>query len=219
MSKSRTSRVTQVIRSTEDGLIVVPKEISLTKTLTTGALMKLCDVAYRTVAKWCNTGQLPHYIIPSGHDRRIYIKDALRFFQKRQMYEPAHVLLSLLRPCVALIGLPQHVNADLSGKWLLPYSVSCRIYGNPIEAASEFWRYPPTAIVVDAAVGVSQVFQLVKYAGNVAKQHGLPFSHAVVGCEGDVLEGYEGFVCRSGNMQLLIEAIQPSLPIRVVENE
>jgi len=49
------------------------------RTLTTGAIAKLMDVAPRTVSKWCDTGKLKCYRLPASRDRRVLWDDLRRF--------------------------------------------------------------------------------------------------------------------------------------------
>ena len=55
------------------------------KSLTTGEIAKALSVASRTVAGWCDGGQLQHYRLPSNGcgkgDRRIPINQAIKFCQ------------------------------------------------------------------------------------------------------------------------------------------
>ena len=49
--------------------------------LTTGQVTKLCSVAPRTVTKWFDSGQLGGYRIPGSKDRRIPVKELIRFMK------------------------------------------------------------------------------------------------------------------------------------------
>lgn len=53
--------------------------------LSTGKVAKICHVAPRTVSKWFDSGDLKGYIIPGSKDRRIPLKDLIRFMKKHDM--------------------------------------------------------------------------------------------------------------------------------------
>lgn len=49
--------------------------------LTTGEVAKICNVAPRTVSKWFDSGKLRGYRIPGSKDRRIPLRQLVRFMQ------------------------------------------------------------------------------------------------------------------------------------------
>ncbi|MHC4124399.1 MAG: helix-turn-helix domain-containing protein [Planctomycetota bacterium] len=53
--------------------------------LTTGDVAKICNVAPRTVSKWFDSGQLKGYRIPGSKDRRIPLKELVRFMKAHDM--------------------------------------------------------------------------------------------------------------------------------------
>jgi hypothetical protein len=78
------------------------------KSFTTGMVAKLCGVASRTVAKWCDVELLPCYRIPGSTDRRVRRADLLRFMVDNRLPMPAE----LLAPVVLFVGRPA---VDVSG--------------------------------------------------------------------------------------------------------
>jgi len=53
--------------------------------LTTGDVAKICHVAPRTVSKWFDNGQLKGYRIPGSKDRRIPVRELIRFMKAHNM--------------------------------------------------------------------------------------------------------------------------------------
>lgn len=53
--------------------------------LTTGDVARICNVAPRTVSKWFDKGQLKGYRIPGSKDRRIPMKELIRFMKEHNM--------------------------------------------------------------------------------------------------------------------------------------
>ena len=49
--------------------------------LTTGQVSGICHVATGTVCKWFDSGQLRGYRIPGGRDRRIPLRELMRFLK------------------------------------------------------------------------------------------------------------------------------------------
>ena len=52
------------------------------RTLTTGEVAKICNVATRTVAKWIDSGELKGFRLPGGKNRRV-LPECLIAFMKR----------------------------------------------------------------------------------------------------------------------------------------
>lgn len=53
--------------------------------LTTGKIAKICEVAPRTVGKWCDTGVLKSFRLPHSKDRRVHIDDFNSFLRDNGM--------------------------------------------------------------------------------------------------------------------------------------
>ncbi len=87
--------------------------------LTTGEVAKICDVAPRTVSKWCDSGRLKHYRIPTEKDtgskegdRRVYKDDLVAFMRLTGMRVPAGLEICSR---VLLIGFPPMAVSLLDG--------------------------------------------------------------------------------------------------------
>jgi len=65
--------------------------------LTSGDVAKMLCVAPRTVAKWCDTGRIPHWRIPGSRDRRFSPDDVVRFVKEHGVSGDA--LRRVLRVC------------------------------------------------------------------------------------------------------------------------
>ena len=58
---------------------------------TTGQTADICGVSMRTVSKWCDAGDIDHYKIPPGNDRRIPRESLIRFLYENRMPQVEYV--------------------------------------------------------------------------------------------------------------------------------
>lgn len=59
--------------------------VKINKVYTTGQISKMCRVAPRTVAKWCDSGRLKSFRIPVSRDRRVYETHLIEFLKEHEM--------------------------------------------------------------------------------------------------------------------------------------
>jgi len=59
----------------------------MTQVFTTGEVAKVCSVAPRTVAKWCDQGRIKCFRIPGSKDRRITEEWLIAFLNEHQGME------------------------------------------------------------------------------------------------------------------------------------
>lgn len=156
----------------------IGRQVTGTRYLSVGFLAELAGFAPRTIAKWCDQGNIKAFRIPgtgrgkpAEGERRISISDAIRFFRTNGMREVASVLLAVVKPLVAVIGLDDGLTATVNAA-LMPFQVSVRNYLHPIAAAADFGNRPPVAVVVGAWVGVENARQLVEQARIAAEVGG-----------------------------------------------
>ncbi len=55
------------------------------KTLTTGEVAKICNVATRTVAKWIDSGELKGFRLPGGKNRRVMAENLIAFMKRNNI--------------------------------------------------------------------------------------------------------------------------------------
>ena len=58
------------------------------KYLTTGDIARMCFVAPRTVARWCDTGLLVGWKVPGSKFRRFTREEVIKFIEKNKMPMP-----------------------------------------------------------------------------------------------------------------------------------
>lgn len=138
------------------------------KTLTTGQISRILDVAPRTVSGWCDSGKLKHFRIPtsgridrSGQtgkgspDRRVMRQDLFQFCRDNNI--PLHLLAGLSKVC--MIVTHDHVLAK---------DVTAGFSGDVIHASTTFMaglRLRESAIlVVDMHVGRSEGLEIASHS-------------------------------------------------------
>lgn len=114
--------------------------------LTTGEVAKICNVASRTVSKWFDTGQLKGYRIPGSKDRRIPVKDLVKFMKSYGI--PMDGLMSG-NTRVLIIDDEQDVVATLQQILKEQTNYEIRTAVNAFAAGIEAERFRPHVILLD----------------------------------------------------------------------
>jgi excisionase family DNA binding protein len=114
--------------------------------LTTGEVAKICNVASRTVSKWFDTGQLKGYRIPGSKDRRIPVKDLVKFMKAYGI--PFDGLMSG-NTRVLIIDDEQDVVATLQQILKEQTNYEVRTAVNAFAAGIESERFRPHVILLD----------------------------------------------------------------------
>ena len=137
---------------------------------TTGDVARICGVASRTVSKWCDTGALKNYRLPStgpsdSRDRRIIPRDLLRFVRDNRMVGPERILLSEIRS-VLIFGAGVDRIVELLQS--IDPEVQSGCYPGLVEAGLDgaFTPIPPVIIFDDPLErgnGVSAAQEVIKY--------------------------------------------------------
>jgi hypothetical protein len=129
------------------------------KFLTTGDVAILCDVAPRTVAKWCDSGKLESIRIPSnghkGHrDRRIARSEVVRFLNEHGI--PLDGLSS--KPKALLIGCNPSVVHRIQE--MVAGDLDVKSVASVFAAGREIQSWQPKTIVIDSSVGLSAISEI-----------------------------------------------------------
>lgn len=125
---------------------------------TTGQIAKICHVAARTVAKWCDSGELKACVLPGkGGDRRVTYRDLMVFLREHGL--PTEWLAA---------GLPRvlYVGTDLAYMKALvdacdPATVF-RSASDPFCTGFQCRDFEPTVALVDFCEGRSEAFSIAK---------------------------------------------------------
>jgi alkylated DNA nucleotide flippase Atl1 len=91
------------------GPVVSPEGVILT----TGETARLVGVAPRTVAKWCDSKQLPSWRLPLSGDRRLFAADLFQFLASRGAHVPAELVDLVAKPEAVLFRCPPRIAQHL----------------------------------------------------------------------------------------------------------
>jgi two-component system, OmpR family, response regulator RpaA len=146
----------EVKRAYRGGMGSTPEPAIGRDVFTTGQAANRCKVAPRTVAKWCDSGELPCYRIPGGLDRRIHRNDLIAFMRRYDMRlgdledTTGRVLLVSCGPatCAAMTDA------------LAGCEVRCSVDGFAAGQKVSQWR--PETVVVDLSIGTSNAVSMAR---------------------------------------------------------
>jgi excisionase family DNA binding protein len=74
------------------------KDLTTRKVFTTGEVAEICNVAVKTVCKWCDSNWLPTTRLPGGGHRRINRKDLIEFCKSHDHSRDMKTALEKLTP-------------------------------------------------------------------------------------------------------------------------
>jgi len=116
-----------------------------TDVLTTGQVAKICNVAPRTVSKWFDSGQLRGYRIPGSKDRRIPVRQLIRFMKAHGIplngLETEETCLLIVDDDHELTGLLQKTLTEAS-RYMI------RVAGSAFEAGAVMEAFKPKILLV-----------------------------------------------------------------------
>lgn len=132
--------------------------------LTTGEVARICEVAPRTVAKWCDNGKLRSYRIPSNSrygDRRIEKRELFRFLQANNM--PTFNLNGeVTSHCVVLAGVQSNVAKEVKNSFECVMETDSLFWtGELVERAGD----ELLALVYDMSMGSAEINLILDVVG------------------------------------------------------
>ncbi len=157
------------------------EEYRSNKTLTTGQVAKMFDVAPRTVSKWVDSGLLKGYRIPgSGGDRRIPVSEVMKFVRKNDI--PYGILnyescLQSITPVLCMsneLRELQELLPECDG-WIFSFA------NNALSVGIAIAEHPPTIAVVDMNVGILEGSTVARYLQGCRKNFIIPI--IIITCE------------------------------------
>ena len=188
-----------------------PKDV-----LTTGQVAKICNVAPRTVSKWFDNGQLRGYRIPGSKDRRIPLKQLIRFMKTHGI--PLNGLDTGKTRVLFLEGdaaLSEVLRRTLTAEG--NYEVLC--VSTAFEAGAAVERFGPDVLVVDVSLPdvcserlsrdlkANESFQFLKVIAT---------SGSMTDGQGQSLlqQGFDSYLCKPLDVRRLIEVIDEMIGVR-----
>ena len=117
--------------------------------LTTGQIAKMTDVAPRTVAKWCNSGELVSHRVAMSADRRIAPRDLVDFLERYGMPIPAEMRADA--DAVLAVGMLA-ADVDTLRSTLQAAGIAVKAVASSFTAGVMLGTLRPRLIVVDDRV-------------------------------------------------------------------
>lgn len=114
--------------------------------LTTGDVAKICNVAARTVSKWFDSGQLKGYRIPGSRDRRIPVRELIRFMKTHDIPSPVP---SLGRTRVLIADSGNGTGLALAEQLKSRTEYEVRLAGSTFETGVVASQFAPHVLVVN----------------------------------------------------------------------
>lgn len=126
---------------------------------TTGQVAEICNVAPRTVSKWFDSGQLKGYRIPGSRDRRIPLRELMRFMR-------AHGIplgkLGVSRRAVLVVDTDparyRRLSSRLSGQ-----GVEMKVVDNCVAAGAALAWSIPMVVVINFSTVVAEESRVGKW--------------------------------------------------------
>ena len=133
---------------------------------TTGQIAKMCKVAARTVAKWCDTGKLEMYRIPGSLDRRITHESLISFMRDYGM--PMSLLGEECHHNILLVGCQTILVSQLVDKSTDP-NWKWHQAEDAFDAGVMFITHPMNTIIIDMAIGRGEATSTIQRIHNHPK--------------------------------------------------
>lgn len=183
--------------------------------LTTGEVAKICNVAPRTVSKWFDTGALKGYRIPGSKDRRIPLKELVRFMKAHGI--PTDGLET--GATRVLIADDDREVCDVLCKVLREQTgYVIHSAAHPFQAGLICEKVKPHVLVLDLHLGESDARSILNM---VRETEGLQFTK-VIAMSGKLTDGqiagvraagFAGFLKKPFQVRSVVEAIEQATNI------
>ncbi|MCD4781843.1 MAG: response regulator [Candidatus Omnitrophica bacterium] len=119
--------------------------------LTTGQVAKYCEVNYRTVCKWINTGKIEAFGTPGGHNR-VKKKVFLNFCKKYNIPIPRELSTSStnkIKKKILIVDDDKQMVKSMKGMLLLENRYDVEVAFDGFSAGKKFSEFKPDLVTLD----------------------------------------------------------------------
>lgn len=183
--------------------------------LTTGQVAQLCSVAPRTVTKWFDSGQLGGYRIPGSKDRRIPVKELVRFMKAHDI--PTDALEKGKLRILIIDSRTEHAQ-EFSDQLCTKGSFEIKCAHNSFDAGLMALKFSPNIILIDlmsSEIDSGSLCQYVREWEDLADCTLIALAGGLSTSEVQNLkhQGFDAVVTEPENMNAILTCIQQSCDI------
>lgn len=183
--------------------------------LTTGEVAKICNVAPRTVSKWFDSGSLKGYRIPGSKDRRIPMRELLRFMRAHGIptegFDTGQLRVLIADDEQEVVSVLKRVLSEQT-------SYDVQVATTPFEAGLACEKFKPQVVLLDLHLGENdsrQVAQHIRNSDNLQATR-------IIGMSGKLTDGqiaglrghgFDGFLKKPFQVRQVVEAIEAAASV------
>lgn len=183
--------------------------------LTTGEVAKICNVAPRTVSKWFDSGSLKGYRIPGSKDRRIPVRELLRFMRAHGIptdnLDTGQTRVLIADDDAEVVEVLRRVLSEQTN-----YAVS--VASNGFEAGLACEKLRPHVVLLDLHLGENDsrhVAQLIRNSDSLQMTKVIGMSGKLTDGQISSLrgQGFDGFLKKPFQVRQVVEAIEAATSV------
>ncbi len=183
--------------------------------LTTGEVAKICNVAPRTVSKWFDSGELKGYRIPGSKDRRIPVRQLIRFMKTHDM--PVSNL-SGGGTRILIVDTDSEAADELAGKLRNKSDYKIRIASTALEAGMAAKEFLPHAVLISLlsdGINAGEICNAFREDEDLQTTKIIAVANKLSDAETSALlqKGFEGYIDRSEEAGRIIGRIEEAIAI------
>ena len=183
--------------------------------LTTGDVAKICHVAPRTVSKWFDNGQLKGYRIPGSKDRRIPVRELIRFMKAHNMPTTE---LSVGKIRVLIADSNERTANELADILQSKTDYEVRIVRSNFETGTVIQKFEPHVLLVSLLaedINASDICESIRTNEDLQTVKIIAIVNKLSDSESVALlqKGFDGFIDYSANTTEVVRKIEEAIAI------
>lgn len=183
--------------------------------LTTGDVAKICNVAARTVSKWFDGGQLKGYRIPGSRDRRIPVRELIRFMKSHDIPSPVP---SFGRTRVLIADTNNGTGAALAEELKSKTEYEVRLSDSVFETGAAAFEFAPHVLLVNLMsreINAADICKSIRSNDDLQTIRIIALANHLNKSEASALlqQGFDGCVMDPGDAAEVISKIEQATAI------